>query len=91
MCRHTGTVPNCRQKRNVPKCRLSPTLEVTADGVDHALGRGLAEHIGRDIRVHKDIHKCLQGLDLAARLGDAQIDDDLRRHRSAHAGFTTAI
>ena len=72
------SVPKCRQKRNVPKCRLSPTLEVAADGVDHALGRGLAEHVGCGIGVHKDVHERLQGLDLAARLGDAQIDDDLR-------------
>lgn len=66
---HFGTVPYCRQKRNVPKCRLSPILEMTADGVDHALGRGLAEHIGCGVGIHKDIHERLQRLDLAARLG----------------------
>ena len=70
-CRQLGTVPKCRQKRNAPKCRLIPTLEVAADGVDHALGRSLAEHIGCGVRVHKDIHERLQCLDLTARLGNA--------------------
>lgn len=57
-----------------------PVLEVAADGVDHALGRSLTEHVGCGVGIHKDIHKRLQGLDLAARLGNTQIDDDLRRH-----------
>ena len=57
-----------------------PALEVAADGVDHALGRSLTEHVGCGVGIHKDIHKRLQGLDLAARLGNTQIDDDLRRH-----------
>ena len=78
-----------------------PALKVATDGVDHALACGLAEHIGCGVGIHKDIHKRLQGLDLAARLGDAQIDDDLRRHgapmpaialnTTGAAGFTTAI
>ena len=49
------------------------TLEVTADSVDHALGRGLAEHIGCSVGIHKDIHERLKCLDLAARLGDARL------------------
>ncbi len=55
-------------------------LKVAADGVNHALARGLAEHIGCGVGIHKDIHERLQGLDLATRLGNAQIDDNLRRH-----------
>lgn len=66
-----GTVLFCRQLGTVPKCRLSPTLEVTADGVDHALGRGLAEYIGCGVGIHKDIHERLKRLDLTARLGNA--------------------
>ncbi len=101
ICRHLGTVPYCRQKRNVPKCRLSPTLEVTADGVDHTLGRGLAEHVGCGIGVHKDVHERLQGLDLAARLGDARLMTicagtgapmpAIALNVTGAAGFTTAI
>lgn len=56
-----------------PNARLSSTLKVTADGVDHALACGLAEHIGCGVGIHKDIHERLQGLDLAARLGNARL------------------
>ena len=36
------------------------------------LGRGLAEHIGCGVGIHKDIHERLKCLDLTARLGNAQ-------------------
>ena len=68
------------------------TLEVTADSVGHALRRGLAEHVGCGIGVHKDVHERLQGLDLAARLAEAlEALFRQRRQTDIAAGFTTAI
>lgn len=79
----------------------SPTLEVAVRMASTMpLGRGLAEHVGCGIGVHKDVHERLKGLDLPPGLDDAQIDDDLRTgapmpaivlNVTGAAGFTTAI
>lgn len=96
-----GDRPLLPAEKERPQVRLSPTLEVAADGVDHALRRGLAEHVGCGIGVHKDVHERLQGLDLAARLGDARLMTicagtgapmpAIALNVTGAVGFTTAI
>lgn len=78
-----------------------PALKVTADGIDHALACGLAKYIGCGVGIHKDIHKRLQGLDLATRLGNARLMTicagtgapmpAIALNVTGAAGFTTAI
>ena len=91
-------IPFLPAVRNSPQV---PALKVATDGVDHALACGLAEHIGCGVGIHKDIHKRLQGLDLAARLGDARLMmicagtgapmPAIALNTTGAAGFTTAI
>ena len=87
--------------RDSPQVPAQPYLRSDGGWRRPCLERGLAEHVGCGIGVHKDVHERLQGLDLAARLGDARLMTicagtgapmpAIALNVTGAAGFTTAI